>query len=41
MDEGGTTTKSCFANPPKQSKVKFDPFQSHKVQQEDNFVTKN
>jgi len=24
MDGGGTTTQSCLASPPKQSKVKFD-----------------
>jgi len=41
MDGGGTTTQSCFVSPKKQLKIKFDFFQHHKVQQEDNLETIN
>jgi len=30
MDGGGTTTQSCLASPPKQSKVKFDATKCNK-----------
>jgi len=31
MDGGGSTTQSCLANPPKQSKIKFDVTKCNKI----------
>jgi len=39
--DGGGTIPGCFTSPPKQLKAKFDLFQHYKIQQEDQFGTKN